>query len=202
DVPEHIELPSETEPGIAVYEKVAVDVPEHVALPAENEPGLVVYEKVAVDVPEAQGSAVDVPEYVVAGNIVPQDEHGNPVGPEIPYGPVKPGTTVDTPYGPVEVPTNGGDVVIQIKTPAVDAPEAQGSAVDVPEYVVAGNIVPKDPAGNPVGPEIPYGPVAPKTPIDTPYGPVVVPETGGDVVVTIKTAVDVPEHVELPAENE
>ncbi|MGX6465743.1 KxYKxGKxW signal peptide domain-containing protein [Leuconostoc falkenbergense] len=192
----------ETGGDVVVTIKTAVDVPEHIELPSETEPGIAVYEKVAVDVPEAQGSAVDVPEYVVAGNIVPQDEHGNPVGPEIPYGPVKPGTTVDTPYGPVEVPTNGGDVVIQIKTPAVDVPEAQGSAVDVPEYVVAGNIVPKDPAGNPVGPEIPYGPVAPKTPIDTPYGPVVVPETGGDVVVTIKTAVDVPEHVELPAENE
>ncbi|MFT8599281.1 MAG: hypothetical protein ABF709_03680, partial [Leuconostoc pseudomesenteroides] len=95
-------------------------------------------------------TAVDQPEYVVAGNIVPQDEHGNPVGPEIPYGPVKPGTAVDTPYGDVEVPGNGGDVVIQIKTPAVDVPEAQGSAVDVPEYVVAGNIVPQDEHGNPV----------------------------------------------------
>ncbi|MCT4387084.1 LPXTG cell wall anchor domain-containing protein [Leuconostoc pseudomesenteroides] len=140
-------------------------------------------------------TAVDQPEYVVAGNIVPQDEHGNPVGPEIPYGPVKPGTTVDTPYGDVEVPGNGGDVVIQIKTPAVDVPEAQGSAVDVPEYVVAGNIVPQDEHGNPVGPEIPYGPVKPGTTVDTPYGDVEVPGNGGDVVIQVKVAVDQPEYV-------
>ncbi|WP_188350850.1 LPXTG cell wall anchor domain-containing protein [Leuconostoc pseudomesenteroides] len=140
-------------------------------------------------------TAVDQPEYVVVGNIVPQDEHGNPVGPEIPYGPVKPGTTVDTPYGDVEVPGNGGDVVIQIKTPAVDVPEAQGSAVDVPEYVVAGNIVPQDEHGNPVGPEIPYGPVKPGTTVGTPYGDVEVPGNGGDIIIQVKVAVDQPEYV-------
>ncbi|MFT9416135.1 LPXTG cell wall anchor domain-containing protein, partial [Leuconostoc falkenbergense] len=256
DVPEHVELPAESEPGVAVYEKVAVDIPEHVALPSENEPGIAVYEKVAVDVPEAQGSAVDMPEYVVAGNIVPKDPAGNPVGPEMPYGPVKPGTTIDTPYGPVIVPETGGDVVVTIKTAvdvpehielpsetepgiavyekvAVDVPEHvalpaenepgiavyEKTAVDVPEYVVAGNIVPQDENGNSVGPKIPYGPLEPnsgivtphgiETPgiiINTPYGPVEVPANGGDIVVTVasevpgiavyeKTAVDVPEYV-------
>ncbi|WP_312981246.1 LPXTG cell wall anchor domain-containing protein, partial [Leuconostoc falkenbergense] len=243
DVPEHIELPAENEPGVAVYEKVAVDIPEHVALPAENEPGIAVYEKVAVDVPEAQGSAVDMPEYVVAGNIVPKDPAGNPVGPEMPYGPVKPGTTIDTPYGPIEVPANGGDITVTVATGtpgiavyekvAVDVPKHvalpaenepgiavyEKTAVDVPEYVVAGNIVPQDENGNSVGPKIPYGPLEPnsgivtphgiETPgiiINTPYGPVEVPANGGDIVVTVasevpgiavyeKTAVDVPEYV-------
>ncbi len=135
DVPEHIELPSENEPGIAVYEKAAVDVPEHVELPAENEPGLAVYEKVAVDVPEAHGSAVDVPEYVVVGNIVPKDPAGNPVGPETPYGPVKPGTTIDTPYGPIEVPTNGGDITVTVATGTPGIAVYEKVAVDVPEHV-------------------------------------------------------------------
>ncbi|MDI6667438.1 LPXTG cell wall anchor domain-containing protein, partial [Leuconostoc falkenbergense] len=99
---------------------------------------------------------------------------GNPVGPEMPYGPVTPGTTVDTPYGPVIVPDNGGNVVVTIKT-----------AVDEPEYVVTGNIVPTYPDGTPAGPEIPYGPVAPGTTIDTPYGPVEVPTNGGDITITV-----------------
>ncbi|QSB51627.1 KxYKxGKxW signal peptide domain-containing protein [Leuconostoc falkenbergense] len=159
---------------------------------ATETPGIAVYEK----------TAVDEPEYVVAGNIVPKDEQGNPVGPETPYGPVTPGTTIDTPYGPVEVPTNGGDITVTVATETPGIAVYEKTAVDEPEYVVAGNIVPKDEQGNPVGPETPYGPVKPGTTIDTPYGPVVVPETGGDVVVTIKTAVDVPEHLELPAEDE
>ncbi|MFT8497589.1 LPXTG cell wall anchor domain-containing protein [Leuconostoc pseudomesenteroides] len=132
---------------------------------ATEVPGIAVYEK----------TAVDQPEYVVVGNIVPQDENGNPVGPEIPYGPVAPGTTIDTPYGDVEVPANGGDIIIQVK-----------AAVDQPEYVVVGNIVPEDENGNPVGPEIPYGPVTPGTTINTPYGSVIVPDAGDDVVIVVK----------------
>ncbi|MBK0041196.1 MULTISPECIES: LPXTG cell wall anchor domain-containing protein [Leuconostoc] len=119
---------------------------------------------------------------MVVGNIVPEDENGNPVGPEIPYGPVKPGTTVDTPYGDVEVPANGGDIIIQVKV-----------AVDQPEYVLVGlvgNIVPEDENGNPVGPEMPYGPVTPGTTIDTPYGSVIVPDAGGDVVIVVKVETD------------
>lgn len=155
--------------------------------------------KTAVDEPEAQGSAVDVPEYVVAGNIVPEDEHGNPVGPEIPYGPLEPNPAIitphgpetpriviNTPYGAVEVPVNGGDIIITVATEVPGIAVYEKTAVDQPEYVVVGNIVPEDENCNPVGPDIPYGPVAPGTTIDTPYGAVIVPDAGGDLVIVVK----------------
>ena len=143
--------------------------------------------------------AVDQPEYVLVGNIVPEDENGNSVGPKIPYGPLEPnpasitprgpetpGIVINTPYGPVEVPVNGGDIIITVATEVPGIAVYEKTAVDQPEYVVVGNIVPEDENGNPVGPEIPYGPVAPGTTIDTPYGSVIVPDAGGDVVIVVK----------------
>ncbi|MGO3499097.1 LPXTG cell wall anchor domain-containing protein [Leuconostoc falkenbergense] len=144
-------------------------------------------------------TAVDQTEYVLVGNIVPEDENGNSVGPKIPYGPLEPnpaiitphgpdtpGIVINTPYGPVEVPVNGGDIIITVASEVPGIAVYEKTAVDVPEYVVAGNIVPEDENGNPVGPEIPYGPVAPGTTIDTPYGPVIVPDAGGDVAIVVK----------------
>jgi hypothetical protein len=59
--------------------------------------------------------AVDDAEYRVAGRIIPEDQGGHIVGPILPYGPVKPYTTIQTAYGKVEV-TTGGDIIIKIKT--------------------------------------------------------------------------------------
>ncbi|CCJ66874.1 Dihydroorotase [Leuconostoc pseudomesenteroides 4882] len=214
DVPEHVELPAETEPGIAVYEKAAVDVPEHVELPAESEPGLAVYEKVAVDVPEAQGSAVDVPEYVVAGNIVPKDPAGNPVGPEIPYGPVKPGTTVDTPYGPAEVPANGGDITVTVATSTPGIAVYEKVAVDVPEHVeLPSETEPGVAVYEKVAVDVPEHIELPaetepgiavyeKVAVDVPEHIELLSETEPGIAVYEKVAVDVPEHIELPAETE
>jgi hypothetical protein len=84
--------------------KTAVGEPEHENLVTENEPGIAVYEKVAVDQPQ----------YVVMGNIVPEDKNGNQVGPKIPYGPVAPKTIIDTAYGPVMIPDVGGDIIVLV----------------------------------------------------------------------------------------
>jgi hypothetical protein len=135
-------------------------------------------------------TAVDLPEYVVTGHVVFRNDLV-PTTPDnrivkIPYGPVRPGETVNTPYGSVITPNIGGDIVVLLRT-AVDRPEVlyTKSAVDVPAYVVVGNVILKDKQGNLVGEKIPYGPVAPWTDIETAYGKVTVPEYGGDIILIV-----------------
>jgi LPXTG-motif cell wall-anchored protein len=124
------------------------------------------------------GSATDISEEVVAGRVV---VHNAAKDDEIlmimAYGPVKPGFMIETIYGDVMATAVGGDLDIFVKV-----------AVDTPEYMVVGRILPEDSTGRIVGPIKSYGPVKPGTKITTPYGVVTVSDAGGDISILVNVS--------------